>query len=1296
MLASSASAVESSVGDYLDVADDRPLAPGLQEKPSARRLVPFHQLFRFATKSQLLKIIAALASAVIHGLAMPLFAFVFGDLVDVLGAGDADFVDEVSKRCLHMVYIGLGALVFAFVWHSILTSTSHSQATTMRVRYFEAVLSRDVAWFDKVSPAELPTRITEDVAKVQNAIGFKLGVCLVNSSMFIFGYAMAFVRGWEVSLIATASMPIVIGASAVLGYAMAQSANESQSWYARAGAVAEEVLSSIRTVTMMGTQRREIERYASKLEEARKGGTKLGLQSGLGLGLTYGAVYGAYAITFWYGGTLVRDAVINDFTGKPYTGGDVLSVFFSLIMGTFGLGQALPPLQAFQIGRAAATDIHEAIDEASDTIEQPIPAESPDGHPVIDYGVPKMESIQLENVFFAYPSRPEIQVLKGVSLEIKIGMKVAFVGESGSGKSMYEYAVLSVMAYPSIVLLNGEDIREIDGSPQSIRSIFGYVGQEPILFAASIKENLTYGLPYTPTDEEIKSACKRANVHSFISSLPDGYNTYCGSSSGGGSQISGGQKQRVAIARALLRNPQILLLDEATSALDNESELMVQETIDELQKTTGLTTISIAHRLSTIRNSDVIFVLQAGSLVEQGTHEELLRNPGGRYSNLIAAQQVNVGERRKSDPRPSLQRQESDPADPKAVELIKPQVTMKAEKTEREIERARIEKIAKNYRVPWGRILRLSKPEWSYYIPALFGAIISGCIMPFNAFVLSRALKAFYNKDVDDMMNGVSLASIGFVILATAALVGGILQTGAFSFIGEHLTKRIRRLCFTKFLEQDMAFFDDPNHSSGRLTAALSTYALKMNSISGVQLGAYCQFVASLVSGLIISFLGSWKLSLVMVAVLPLMAGAGAIQMAAGLGMDKNKTSDSLAANQIASDAVQNIRTIRALVSEQWTRNTFADLQRHASPRQIRASLWAGFWYGVSQGVLMFFSIALGMWYGATLVEDDGLQFHEMIQSLMGVFLAAMAAGQALAFLGDVKEAKAAAHDVFKLLDSESTINPSSNLGRRSSIWGPQGTKSPEAIGITFKDVEFSYPQRPDAQILQGLSFRIEPGQTVALVGPSGGGKSTVFALLQRFYDPTGGSILVEESDTKLDDMNVAWWREQIGFVSQEPVLFDLTLEENVRYGAPPIERPEMLSICARAGMNDFAGSKVAWDVGLGPRGGLLSGGQKQRVAIARALMRHPRLLLLDEATSALDSASEAVVQKALDDLAISSRSRQQSKPTTLIIAHRLSTVHDADLILVIAGGRLVEQGTHTELIEKEGVYYDLHQKGNL
>ncbi|KAF4649373.1 (ABC) transporter, partial [Perkinsus olseni] len=511
---------------------------------------------------------------------------------------------------------------------------------------------------------------------------------------------------------------------------------------------------------------------------------------------------------------------------------------------------------------------------------------------------------------------------------------------------------------------------------------------------------------------------------------------------------------------------QILLLDEATSALDNESELMVQETIDGLQRTSQLTTISIAHRLSTIRNSDIIFVMKSGCLVEQGTHEKLIGKPQGVYTFLVAAQQAAASEANKGG-RPSLLRQESTASSsvashggPEAGEQSKLVDT----RTEKEIERERIDAIAKAYKVPWRRIFALSKPECGFYIPALLGAAVFGSVMPSEGFLLARSMRSFYETDLDDMMDGVILASIGYVILAVSSLLGAFTQIGGFAFIGEHLTKRVRILCFTKFLEQDMAFFDDSKHSPGRLTAALATYALRMNAISGVQLGAYCQFAASLIAGLIIAFFGSWKLTLVMLAMLPLMAGAGGIQMAVSIGMDKNKSADSMAANQVASDTVQNIRTIRALVSEQWTRNLFQDLLQRSVPHQARTSSWAALWYGISQGIL-FFSVALGFWYGSKLVQDEGLTFDKMIQSLMGVFLSALAAGQALAFVGDINEAKAAAHDIFELLDSESSITPSSDVGRKFSVWGPHVTAAPAPVNITFKNVQFTYPHRPGAQV---------------------------------------------------------------------------------------------------------------------------------------------------------------------------------------------------------------------------------------
>jgi ABC-type multidrug transport system fused ATPase/permease subunit len=289
--------------------------------------------------------------------------------------------------------------------------------------------------------------------------------------------------------------------------------------------------------------------------------------------------------------------------------------------------------------------------------------------------------------------------------------------------------------------------------------------------------------------------------------------------------------------------------------------------------------------------------------------------------------------------------------------------------------------------------------------------------------------------------------------------------------------------------------------------------------------------------------------------------------------------------------------------------------------------------------------------------------------------------GEALGFMPDINEAKTASHDVFELLDASPGIDP---------VTVPAGAVTDDGDGsIVFDDVHFAYPQRPDVPILQGLSFKVKKGQKVALVGPSGGGKSTVIALLERFYDPAKGSITIG-GQHDLKRMNVSWWRQQIGYVGQEPVMFDLSLVENVKYGcSSSVTQSDLDSVAAASNMDFISGgsnNSLQWTSSLGPRGGLLSGGQKQRAAIARAQLRKPRIMLFDEATSALDSNSEKLVQAALE--------RSMVGRTSFTIAHRLSTIVDSDLILVIAQGRLVEQGTHSELMQLRGTYYSQFMQG--
>jgi ABC-type multidrug transport system fused ATPase/permease subunit len=370
------------------------------------------------------------------------------------------------------------------------------------------------------------------------------------------------------------------------------------------------------------------------------------------------------------------------------------------------------------------------------------------------------------------------------------------------------------------------------------------------------------------------------------------------------------------------------------------------------------------------------------------------------------------------------------------------------------------------------------------------------------------------------------------------------------------------------------------------------------------------------------------------------------------------------------------MRTIRALISEVASLELYESLANQRVAEESRNSLKSALVFGASM-MVAFLPYALGFYVGGLFVNDGSISMQQMMQSLLGLILTSVGAGQALAYLPDIKSAKTATHDIFILLDTVSKVNPFEKNFNTDSVLSGDGV-------VSFDNVSFAYPQRPDSLILKNLSFSVKPGLKVALVGPSGSGKSSIIALLQRFYDPQQGAVRIGGVDIK--DMDVSALRSVMGFVGQEPMLFDTTMEGNLTYGDENAKHTDLERVRSLAKLDFVSADNVKWDTLLGPKGALLSGGQKQRTAIARAIIRDPKILLLDEATSALDSSSEKIVQTALDTAAVGR--------TTFVVAHRLSTIQDADLILVISCGGLVESGTHDELMALGGLYCQLYTQG--
>jgi ABC-type multidrug transport system fused ATPase/permease subunit len=514
-----------------------------------------------------------------------------------------------------------------------------------------------------------------------------------------------------------------------------------------------------------------------------------------------------------------------------------------------------------------------------------------------------------------------------------------------------------------------------------------------------------------------------------------------------------------------------------------------------------------------------------------------------------------------------------------------------------------------------------------------------------------------------------------FLVLGIVQFCGFFLQFSQFTISGEILTRRLRSLYFRSLLRQEAAFFDDEDNSPGTLTGRLATEATLVKGLAGELLGTLVSLTVTMIAGLTIAFVASWQVTLMVLAMVPVLVAAGVVQGRLLLGATGASKARYLKASNIASEAVSQIRTVQILGKEKMFMDAYKADLIPAHQAVIRGTVANAAAVAFSQ--LAFF-LGWVLAYGACVIFiSNGTVTSEQAQNAtFAVIFTALQLGQGSSFAPNIVKAKIAALQIFDQLDRVPAIPDPMTTG---------GQTAPPVGSWEMDQVQFTYPTRPDQMVLRGIDLRGPPGRTIALVGASGSGKSTVIALLERFYDINGGSAKIEGVEIRDWDLNKM--RSEISLVSQEPILFSGSIRDNIAYGIPDDQPPATIEqIEAAAAQANCLGFVKAlpqgFDTPVGEKGALLSGGQKQRVAIARALVRDPKILLLDEATSALDSESEKVVQLALDNAA--------KGRTTVTIAHRLSTIQNASFIYVFQRGVVVEQGTHFDLIAKKGTYFQL------
>ena len=864
--------------------------------------------------------------------------------------------------------------------------------------------------------------------------------------------------------------------------------------------------------------------------------------------------------------------------------------------------------------------------------------------------------VTFEGVNYAYSGgrRP---ALHDLSFTLNAGETLGLVGPSGAGKSTIVWSILRFFDPQSgRVLLGGTDIREI--SLSQLRDQVAVVTQDTYLFHGTVAENLRFGGP-NATQEQLEAAAKTANAHDFISHLPQGYDTIVGERA---VRLSGGQKQRIAIARAVLKDAPILILDEALSNVDAENEAVIQVALDHLME--GRTTLIIAHRLSSVVKADRIIVLEDGRLVESGNHGELVA-AGGVYAELMA-QQRELDEEEPGGHQDAHGHDASTHAAVQDASAFVPQPAHQGEGHHHHAVPSGGAAHAPASRIGfltvWRRLFQLVRPwRGELALTFLLGLAHHSSIIGLS--VISALL-------VGQVITGGELTVL-LVLLGVFVPLAAFF-TWAESWVAHDLAYRLlaemRVDVYNKLDPLTPAYM--VRRRSGDLVSIVGGDVELVEFFFAHTITP--AFVAILVPAGVLATLAfvAWPIALVLspfllaVAISPFMAQ----KRSEGLGDELRSQLGDVHAHMV--DSIQGMREISAFGQGPARTAEMVDNSWRFAHFQLRFLKERAFQIGFIEGMTALGGLAV-LTMGAWLMTEGEISRPQLILSVILSVAAFAPISDIARTIKQLMETLAAARRLFVVHDEPVPV-----------VDGPgvQAHENGLSPAISFDHVGFSYGHG-EAQALHGVSFDVEAGQTVALVGRSGAGKTTCANLVMRFWDPGEGHVRLNGHnlrDYELDDL-----RRQIALVSQDTYLFNASIRDNLRLGKIEASDSEIEAAAQQANAHEFITAfPDGYDTLVGERGMQLSGGQRQRISIARAILKNAPVLILDEATSHLDAVNERQVRQALETL--------MAGRTTVVIAHRLSTIRDADRIVVLDNGHAVEQGSHHDLLASHGLYSQL------